>query len=62
MPVALEIICKNCGALSGVPRLEKTVDGLFFARCENCRAKNQVVQTGVTASQPGVLPVIGLIR
>jgi|tagenome__1003787_1003787.scaffolds.fasta_scaffold20927185_2 hypothetical protein len=29
MPVALEIICKNCGAPSAVPRLEKTVDGLF---------------------------------
>jgi hypothetical protein len=44
-----------------VPKLEKTLDGLFFARCDNCNAKNQVIQTGATPSQPGVLPVIGLI-
>jgi hypothetical protein len=56
------LICKQCRALSGVPALEKTGDGRFFARCEHCRAKNQVVQTGATPSQPGVLPVIGLIR
>lgn len=61
MPVALEIICKNCRGLSAVPQIERTLEGLFFARCENCGAKNQVVQTGATPSQPGVLPVIGLI-
>ena len=59
---ALQFICKNCRTLSDVPALEKTQDGLFFARCANCDAKNQVVQTGATPSQPGVLPVLGLIR
>lgn len=62
MPTALQFICKKCRTLSSVPELEKTTDGLFFARCENCAAKNQVVQTGATASQPGLLPVISLIR
>jgi uncharacterized Zn finger protein len=61
MPVALQIICKKCRGLSAVPQVEKTREGLYFARCENCGAKNQVVQTGATPSQPGVLPVIGLI-
>lgn len=57
-----QFICKKCRTLSAVPELEKTADGLFFARCENCDAKNQVVQTGATPSQPGLLPVISLIR
>jgi hypothetical protein len=47
--------------LSNVQAFEKTRDGVFFARCEHCEAKNQVVQTGATPSQPGLLPVSGLI-
>jgi transcription elongation factor Elf1 len=62
LPIAQQLICKKCRQLSSVPTLEKTNDGRFFARCEYCDAKNQVVQTGATPSQPGVLPVIGLIR
>jgi RNase P subunit RPR2 len=63
MLTAQQFICKKCRTLSGVPeQLEKTTDGLFFARCEHCGAKNQVVQTGATPSQPGLLPVIALIR
>ena len=58
---ALQFICKQCRTLSDVPKLEKTQDGFFFARCDNCKAKNQVIQTGATPSQPGLLPVIGLI-
>jgi hypothetical protein len=58
----LQFICRKCRALSDVPGLEKTAEGLFFARCDNCDSKNQVVQTGATPSQPGLLPVIGLIR
>jgi len=61
LPTAQQLICKKCRQLSSVPLLEKTDDGRFFARCEYCSAKNQVVQTGATPSQPGVLPVIGLI-
>jgi RNase P subunit RPR2 len=62
MPTAQQFICKKCRTLSGAPQLEKTTDGLFYVRCESCDAKNQVVQTGATASQPGLLPVISLIR
>jgi hypothetical protein len=62
LPTAQQLICKNCRQLSSVPALEETDDGRFFARCEYCAAKNQVVRTGATPSQPGVLPVIGLIR
>jgi hypothetical protein len=62
LPTGLQFICKECRALSDVPALEKTADGRFFARCDHCNAKNQVVQTGATPSQPGLLPVIGLIR
>ena len=29
--------------------------------CQNCGAKNCVVQIGVTPSQPGLLPVTGLV-
>ena len=61
MATAQQFICKKCRTLSAA-ELEKTTEGFFFARCENCDAKNQVVQTGATASQPGLLPVIGLIR
>lgn len=62
MPTAQQFICKKCRALSAVAALEKTMDGLFLARCEECGAKNQLVQTGATPSQPGLLPVIALIR
>jgi hypothetical protein len=62
LPTAQQLICTKCRQLSGVPAVEKTPDGRFFARCEHCGVKNQVVQTGATPSQPGVLPVIGLIR
>jgi hypothetical protein len=62
LPTAQQLICKKCRQLSSVPSLEQTADGRFFARCEHCAAKNQVVQTGATPSQPGLVPVIGLIR
>jgi hypothetical protein len=62
MPTAQQFICRGCRGLADAPALEKTPDGCFFARCEHCGAKNQVVQTGATPSQPGLLPVIGLIR
>jgi hypothetical protein len=58
---AQQFICKKCRQLSNVQAFEKTRDGVFYARCEHCEAKNQVVQTGATPSQPGLLPVSGLI-
>ncbi|HUQ77164.1 MAG TPA: hypothetical protein VM183_20765 [Burkholderiales bacterium] len=62
MPTAQQFICKKCMALSNVMTFEKTTDGVYYARCQQCGAKNKVVQTGATASQPGILPVTGLIR
>jgi len=62
LPVALQFICKQCRQLSGAPLLEETADGRFFVRCEHCSAKNAVVKTGASPSQPGLLPVISLIR
>jgi hypothetical protein len=58
---AQQFICKRCGGLSNVQRFEKTRDGLTYALCEHCGAGNRVVDTGATASRPGLLPVIGLI-
>ena len=40
---------------------EKTRDGIPFARCEHCSARNRVVDTGATPSRPGLLPVSGLV-
>jgi hypothetical protein len=37
-------------------------DGAPFCRCSICGAKNAVVQTGATPSQPGLLPVTRLIE
>ena len=62
MPTAQQFICKKCKTLSNVRTFEQTFDGVYFARCEECGAKNTVVQTGQTPSQPGLLPVTGLIQ
>ena len=61
MPTAQQFICKKCTSLSNVLTFEKTSEGVYYCRCENCGAKNSVVQTGVTPSQPGLLPVTGLV-
>ena len=61
MPTAQQFICKKCKALANVESFEKTEDGAFYCRCPHCRAKNKVVQTGATPSQPGLLQVIGII-
>ena len=52
----------KCGSLSTVQRFEKTTEDLNYARCENCGAKNHVVMTGATPSQPGLLPVKSLLE
>jgi hypothetical protein len=62
MPIGLQFICKKCAALSNVQKFEQTSDGIYFCRCENCAAKNKVVQTGASPSQPGLLPVTGLVQ
>jgi len=61
MPTAQQFICKKCKALSSVETFEKTDNGVYYCRCRNCAAKNKVVQTGATPSQPGILQVIGLL-
>lgn len=61
MPTSQQFICKRCRSLVNVQTFEQTRDGVYFCRCTECKAKNAVVQTGATPSQPGILPVTGLI-
>lgn len=61
MPTAQQFICKKCKALSNIETFEKTSNGVYYCRCPNCNAKNKVVQTGATPSQPGIVQVIGLL-
>lgn len=60
-PTAQQFICKKCRALVNVQVFEQTRDGTYFCVCPQCRAKNAVVQTGATPSQPGILPVTRLL-
>ncbi|HET7363302.1 MAG TPA: hypothetical protein VFJ70_06985 [Burkholderiales bacterium] len=62
MALAQQFICKKCTALSNVQTYERTPEGSFYCVCQHCAAKNQVVRTGATPSQPGLLPVTGLIQ
>jgi hypothetical protein len=62
MPTAQQFICKKCKALSNVESFEKTDNGVHYCRCPICKAKNKVVLTGATPSQPGILQVIGLLE
>ena len=61
MPSAQQIICKKCSSLSQVETIEKTPDSAHYVRCQQCGAKNQIVITGATPSQPGLLPVKALL-
>ena len=58
MPTSQQFICRT---LVNVQTFEQTRDGVYFCRCAECNAKNAVVQTGATPSQPGILPVTGLL-
>jgi len=62
MALAQQFICKKCKSLSNVQTYERTREGAYFCVCQYCAAKNQVVRTGVSASQPGLLPVTGLLQ
>jgi hypothetical protein len=62
MPTALQFICKKCTSLSNVQAFQRTLDGAYFCVCEECGAKNTIVHSGATPSQPGLLPVIGVIQ
>jgi hypothetical protein len=61
VPTSQQFICMRCHALVNVHIFERMKDGIYFSRCPDCKAKNAVVQTGVTPSQPGILPVTGLL-
>jgi hypothetical protein len=61
LPTSQQFICKRCRALVNVLVFEQTDDGVYFSRCTVCNAKNAVVQTGATPSQPGILPVTALL-
>ncbi len=58
---AQQFICKKCSSLVNVQTFEQARDGTYFCTCPNCKAKNAVVQTGATPSQPGILPVTRLL-
>jgi hypothetical protein len=62
VPSSLQFICNKCKALSNVQTLEQTRDGTLFCRCDHCGTKNKVVHSGQTPSQPGLLPVTGVIQ
>lgn len=58
---AQQFICKNCSSLSDVLGIEQAQDGTFYCICPNCRARNAIVKTGASPSQPGILPVTRLL-
>jgi hypothetical protein len=59
---AQQIICRKCNTMSTVEVVEKLPDGVHYVRCKQCAARNQIVQTGATPSQPGVLQVIQVLE
>jgi Zn finger protein HypA/HybF involved in hydrogenase expression len=61
VPSAQQFICKKCHSLVNVQTLQQTNDGTYFCLCPNCKAKNAVVQTGATPSEPAILPVTRLL-
>lgn len=61
MPTSQQFICKKCRSLVTIETFEHARDGTPFCRCPNCGSKNAVVQTGLTPSQPGILPVTKLL-
>jgi hypothetical protein len=62
VPTSRQFICKQCGSLVKIDSFEHTREGIPFCRCSNCNAKNALVDTGATASQPGLVPVTGLLK
>jgi len=61
MRFAQQFICKRCATLSSVQRFELSADRVHFVRCDECGAKNRIMQPGLTPSMPGVLQVTGLL-
>ena len=61
MATSQQFICKKCKWLVSIETFAQARDGTPYCHCPNCGAKNAVVQTGATASQPGLLPVTRLL-
>ena len=61
VPTAQQFICKKCRSLVTIETFLQSNDGTPYCRCPNCGAKNALVQPGLTESQPGILPVTGLL-
>ncbi len=61
MPIGQQFICRKCAALSDVKTFERTTDKVPYVRCEQCGARNKIVHTGATLSEPGLLQVTGLL-
>ena len=61
MRTAQQFICQRCRRLVTIESFHHAADGTPYCRCPDCGAKNAVVQTGATPSQPGLLPVTRLL-
>jgi transcription elongation factor Elf1 len=61
LPTAQQFICKKCKSLATIETFAQATDGTPYCHCPNCGAKNAVVHTGATPSQPGLLPVTRLL-
>jgi hypothetical protein len=61
VPTSQQFICRKCRSLVTIESFEHSKDGTPYCHCANCGAKNAVVQTGLTPSQPGLLPVTRLL-
>jgi DNA-directed RNA polymerase subunit RPC12/RpoP len=61
VPTAQQFICKKCRSLVDIQTFQHTRDGTPYCRCPDCGAKNALVETGVTPSQPGIVPVTRLL-
>jgi len=61
VPTAQQFICRKCRALVTIEIFQHADDGTPYCRCANCGARNAVVETGLTPSQPGLLPVTRLL-
>jgi len=62
MRFAQQFICRKCATLSSVHRFELSADRVHFVRCDDCGARNRILQPGMTPSMPGVLQVTGLLE
>jgi transposase-like protein len=61
LPTAQQFICKKCRSIVTIEFLSHSNDGTPFCSCPECGARNAVVETGATPSQPGLLPVTRLL-